>query len=226
MPFTFEDGDHYVVLLKQVGDQWYLTDEGHTFMHLSYLVPQFDQGNRRGIIDKVLASLRVESRDGELRLPVEPESAGDSFFTFIQAITRISDVTFLSRERVRSTFAEDFQQVVQKAASGRTVTPSYSHPQHDPEKLYPVDIRVDGSNLGQVLLFGIGNDEQCQRATITLYRWQQWGERFGSVGIFRDQTEINRHALARFTDIAGRQFSTLETARDMLTTTLADLLPA
>ena len=41
VPFTFADGDHYVVMLAQEGDRWVLTDAGHTFMHLSYTQPDF-----------------------------------------------------------------------------------------------------------------------------------------------------------------------------------------
>ena len=37
-PFTFEDGDELVIILKKEKDKWILTDEGHTFMHLSYFI--------------------------------------------------------------------------------------------------------------------------------------------------------------------------------------------
>ena len=30
VPFTFNDGDVLVIVLKQIGDQWVLSDEGHT----------------------------------------------------------------------------------------------------------------------------------------------------------------------------------------------------
>lgn len=32
--FTFDDGDHFVVILKQEDGQWYFTDEGHTSMRM------------------------------------------------------------------------------------------------------------------------------------------------------------------------------------------------
>ena len=34
-PFMFQDGDHLAVVLKREGDHWLLTDEGHTYMHLT-----------------------------------------------------------------------------------------------------------------------------------------------------------------------------------------------
>ncbi len=34
-PFRFEDGDHFVIALKRDRNQWILTDEASTLMHLS-----------------------------------------------------------------------------------------------------------------------------------------------------------------------------------------------
>lgn len=235
VPFTFADGDHYVVLLKrddgqpacaEHADRWVLTDEGHTFMHVSYEVPEFDRGTRRAIIDRVLAGLGIEDRQGELRLLIPEGRYGDALFSYLQAITRITDVSFLARERVRTTFLEDFQELVQQAATNREVRFGYAHPIHDPERRYPVDARVNGAIGRQILVFAISNDDQCRDATITLYRWESWGERFHPVAIFRDQTEINRVVLARFSDVAERQFSSLETARERFQRYLADLLEA
>ena len=224
VPFTFEDGDHYVVLLKRDNGQWVLTDEGHTFMHVSYDVPEFDRGTRRSIIDRVLAGLGLEDQQGELRLQIPEERYGDALFSYLQAITRITDVSFLTRERVRTTFVEDFRELVQQAAANREVRFEYFHPVHDPERRYPVDARVNGTAARQILMFAISNDDQCRDATITLYRWESWGERFHPVVVFRDQTEINRVVLARFSDVAEKQFSTLETARERLQPHLADLM--
>jgi len=223
VPFTFEDGDHYVVLLKRDNGRWLLSDEGHTFMHLSYDVPEFDRGNRRAIVDRVLARYGIADSEGELVLPIEDSRWGDSLFSYIQAITRITDVTFLSRERVRTTFMEDFQEVVEQSAPSREIAFGYTHPEHDPEMRYPVDARINGQFVPQVLVLAIGNDDQCRDSTITLYRWESWGERFHTVAVFRDQTEINRVVLARFSDVAGRQFSSLETARERLPGHLADI---
>ena len=36
-PFHFDDRDHFVVILKTDGlGNWIITDEGHTYMHMSY----------------------------------------------------------------------------------------------------------------------------------------------------------------------------------------------
>ena len=51
-PFSFDDGDHYVVVLKKESGKWTLTDEGHTFMHLSYAEVDLSSGARAKFIDE------------------------------------------------------------------------------------------------------------------------------------------------------------------------------
>jgi hypothetical protein len=41
-PFTFDDGDGFTVVLKRDSSGWFLTDEAHTFMHLSYEMDERD----------------------------------------------------------------------------------------------------------------------------------------------------------------------------------------
>jgi hypothetical protein len=81
---------------------------------------------------------------------------------------------------------------------------------------YPVDVRINSRVTPQLLVFGIGNDANCRDATIILQQWEKWAEFFQSITVFRDQTEINRFVLARFTNVAGRLLSSLESARDRL----------
>ena len=38
-PFLFDDGDHLAIVLKKDGPRWVLSDEAHTYMHLTTAVP-------------------------------------------------------------------------------------------------------------------------------------------------------------------------------------------
>jgi len=217
VPFTFTDGDHYVVILRQEGQKWILSDEGHTFMHLSYELreKEYEAGNRRKIIDEVLTSYQIENMDGELVLSIPQGRYGDALFTFVQAITRITDMTFLDRATVKSTFREDFNRLVSEKAGEagiQNITFGYAHPAKDPLGKYPVDVRLNGVTSRQVLVFAVGNDDQCQTATIVLLQWEKWEEQFQSIAVFRDQTEINRQYLARFSDVLGLQRANLDSA--------------
>lgn len=61
-PFAFDDGDHYVVLLKRENNKWVLTDEGHTLMHLSYGGIDLLTGQRGELVKDSLMASRLETR--------------------------------------------------------------------------------------------------------------------------------------------------------------------
>jgi hypothetical protein len=93
-PFLFEDGDHLSIVLKKEGAQWILSDEAHTYMHLTYDLDERDmqRGTRQQIISNALSTFHIEDRDGELVLAVPDERYGDALYSFIQALLKISDV--------------------------------------------------------------------------------------------------------------------------------------
>lgn len=110
-PFFFDDGDNLAIVLRKEKGRWVLSDEAHTYMHLTYDIDERDlhTGTRQKIISNALSAFHVEDRDGELLLDIPDERYGDALYSFVQALLRISDVSYLSRERVRSTFMEDFR---------------------------------------------------------------------------------------------------------------------
>ena len=57
-PFLFEDGDHLVIILKREKSRWYLSDEGHTYMHVTYDLDEKDlqRGTRQKIITNALST--------------------------------------------------------------------------------------------------------------------------------------------------------------------------
>lgn len=198
-------------------------------MHLSYELRdrEYEAGNRRKIIDEVLISYQIENRDGELVLTIPSGRYGDALFTFVQAITRITDMTFLDRATVKNTFSEDFKRLVSEKAREagiQNITFGYTHPVNDPQGKYPVDARLNGVTSQQIFVFAVGNDDQCQTATIVLLQWEKWQETFQSIAVFRDQTEINKYYLARFSDVSGRQLSSLDSARERIQRYFSDLI--
>jgi len=212
-PFTFEDGDHLCILLKKSVDRWYFTDEGHTFMHLSYDDIDVDKGTRRKIIDTVLGTYQIQNAEGELRCLVENGDFGDALFTFVQGIIKITDVAYLRRERLRSLFMEEFHSFLEESVPVGRCTFNYRDPQHDPDGKYTIDCRIN-SRRRPLFVFGIPNDDKCRDVTITCLQFEKFAIPFISAAIFEDQVEINRKVLARFTDVCERQFSSLQSAKE------------
>ena len=133
-PFLFEDGDHLAIVLRKEGAGWVLSDEAHTYMHLTYDIDERDmhRGTRQKIVSNALSTFRIEDRDGELVLDVPDERYGDALYSFVQALLRISDVSYLSRERARSTFMEDFRALLSETLPEDRMSFAWNDPTHDP----------------------------------------------------------------------------------------------
>src|ERR1035437_3293203 len=209
-PFLFEDGDHLAVVLKREANAWVLSDEGHTYMHLTYDLEEKDlqRGSRQKIISNALSVFSVQDCDGELRLVIPQEQYGDALFSFVQALLKITDVSYLSRERVRSTFMEDFRAFMEATVPENRRAFDWHDPQHDPEGKYLVDCRVNGLPK-PLMVFALPGDDKVRDATISLLQFERWNVPHRSLGVFEDQEETNRKVLARFSDMCEKQFSSL-----------------
>jgi hypothetical protein len=119
----------------------------------------------------------------------------------------------LSRERVRSTFLEDFRVFIEGHVSAERRTFDWHDQQHDPDGKYLVDCRINGGGR-PIFVYALPTDDKVRDATIALLQFERWNLRFRALGIFENQEEIGRRVLARFTDVCEKQFSSLAANRD------------
>src|ERR1035441_7963851 len=192
-PFRFEDGDHFSVILKRQNDGWILTDEASTLMHLSYWLDDkaLESGNRQEIVNSSLSGFSVQNRDGELIIPVVEDRFGDALFNFVQALTKVTDVSFLSREVVKSTFLEDFRAFMKSHVPEERLEFDWNDQRQDPTGNYPVDCRVNHMKR-PLFVYALPGEEKVSVATISLLTFEKWGLPFQSLAIFQDQEQIQR----------------------------------
>ncbi len=108
-PYEFDDGDHFSIFLKKDNGGWKFTDEAHTIMHMSYdmdISTLKKEGTRQKIITNIISNFGLEENEGALSIRIDNEDFGGAFFNFIHALIKITDLSYLSKEIVRSTFYE------------------------------------------------------------------------------------------------------------------------
>ncbi len=225
-PFHFDDGDHFVIILKKNAQgNWIITDEGHTYMHMSYDIDlsSLNSGNRNQIIESALQKHNIQEREGRIFANVKRLAhAGNVLYSFVQCLINITDVSYLSQKRVLSTFMEDFKAFISKTIDDPARFEfKYIDQTRDPDGKYPVDCRVNGIPR-PLFLYAINNNNKCRDTTISILQFQSWEQPFLSCGIFEDQVQINRKVLARFTDVCDRQFSSLATNKERIRDFLAE----
>ena len=110
--FEFPDGDRYPIHLSEAASGGLrLSDRGHTLMHISYEhdIDSFMDGTRGMLLERIMGEtgLSWDGDGGSFCLDTPPERLPEALFTFGQALTRVYDLTLLSRTNVGSTFYDD-----------------------------------------------------------------------------------------------------------------------
>ena len=208
-PFQFEDGDQLVIVLKKVGDRWILSDEAHTYMHLSYEVEEnsLRSGIRRKFIYNALTMFDVQEHNQELTRDVSDGRYGDALYDFVQALLKITDVSYLENPHVKSTFVDEFRMLLYETVPNPENRMFFNwHDQHrDPEKKYNVDCLITGMPE-PIIAFALGNDNKTRDATIALYQFKEWGTSFRPMAIFKSPKAVGRKVGERFKEVCKDNF--------------------
>ena len=142
-----------------------------------------------------------------------PERLPEAVFQFGQALTRVFDLTLLSRSNVGSTFYDDLASLLFRFVDETKIQRDYE-PEVPNAQAYSVDYRIEGRDNIPLFLYGVPNRDKARLTTIMLSHFHRYGVKFESILVFENQTEIPRLDLARLSDVGGDMISSLESHDD------------
>ena len=216
--FQFPDGDRYPIHLSETASGGLrLSDRGHTLMHISYEhnIDMFMDGTRGMLLERIMneSGLQWDKDGGALCFDTAPDRLPEAIFRFGQALTKVYDLTFLSRSNVGSTFYDDLADLLSHLVDETKMQRDYE-PEVPNAQAYPVDYRIEGKNDIPLFLYGIPNRDKARLATIMLSHLHRAELRFESILVFENQPEIPRMDLARLSDVGGDMISSLDAHED------------
>lgn len=226
-PFTFDDGDVFVIYLEVGPYGLRLTDLGHTLMQLSYVmdVDLLFEGTRGRLWESLLRTHGIVHEAGKLMMNVDADSIGPAVIRFGQALTRLTDLTFLNRVRVESTFYDDLRATLLETVPSDCLVPNYLVPElGDEASKYPVDYMVK-TPRDPLFVFGIPNRDKTRLCTITLHVLNRHNVKYDSLLVFERLEDLPSLDIARLSDVGGEMISSLS-AREELRRKLSKRLHA
>ena len=216
--FEFPDGDRFPIHVSETGIGGVrLSDRGHTLMHISYDhdVDAFLEGTRGQMLDRIVDEAGLERDGGVFRLDTSVDGLPEAVFRFGQALTRVHDLTFLSRSRVKSTFYDDLAELLKSLIDEDKIQADYVPEGLPNPEAYRVDYRIEGRFSTPLFLYGVPNRDKARLTTIMLSHFHRHHLQFESMLVFEDQSEIPRLDLARLSDVGGDMISSLESSPDL-----------
>ncbi len=184
-------------------------------MHISYEhdVDSFMDGTRGMLLERIMAESGLQWDGGAFSFDTAPERLPEAIFQFGQALTKIYDLTFLSRSNVGSTFYDDLADLLLRSVDEARIQQDYQ-PDVPNAQVYPVDYRIEGKGEIPLFLYGVPNRDKARLATIMLSYFHRHELKFESILVFQNQAEIPRVDLARLSDVGGDMISSLESHED------------
>lgn len=216
--FEFPDGDRFPIHVSKKGTGGVrLSDRGHTLMHISYDhdIDAFTSGTRWHLLEQIASESGVQRSGGEFFLDTSIDGLPDAIFRFGQALTRVYDLTLLSRSRIQSTFYDDLADLLSGLIDADKIEKDYLPVELPNPEAYRVDYRIEGRNGRPLFLYGVPNRDKARLTTIMLAYFHRHDLKFSSLLVFENQAEIPRLDLARLSDVGGEMISSLESEADL-----------
>ena len=115
--FTGSDGDRLGCLIERTRIGWRLSDDGAFLGDLEAYGVEITKGNRSEFLVRALrpAKAKIDPDTLQIVADFDREPSQAEILAFLNALARAQDITFWTKERIRSTFKEDATRAIREA---------------------------------------------------------------------------------------------------------------
>lgn len=205
-PFFYEDGDMYDIFVEELPGESKLriSDYGLTLMKLSYTF-DIDTGHKQEVLDTIVLQNRVQIDNGLIYLDVLPHQLDVGVNQFAQVIAKVSNMDIIGREMQRSLFPELLREFVSERLKGFNVEEGYA-PTND--KHLTVDYKIPGRR--PIFLYGVNENTKAARVVISCLTFKNQAIPFRSLIVYEDMDKLSRFNRVQLTNVAQKQYFSLE----------------
>ncbi len=203
-PFAMADGDHLDFLIREMGDNLRLEDDGMLVAEAAAAGIDIVRGTRRQIMEDLLGECGTRFDEDEgiffTELPSRG-SVGSAVVRFVEALLRARDVAMLTRERVASSFADDLEEALAKNVPGglRLSRSDMLQPEN------PADIIVLRDDDPVAAIYAVTNTEKLLAALVRHLEVGMNGpEQTGAPLVFAALEELDKVSQKRFAHAQNR----------------------
>ena len=197
----YDDGDELHIVLKRTNEGYILADEGHTMMWLSYDEYNFTD-YRMKLLNGIIGQTGVSLENERMSVFVDhPSKIGPALSSLIQTMISVSNLRYLSRSNVASTFLEDIRSAFKDSELGGKCEYERKIPTSSGNSIEP-DIYIGLDR--PVLVFGAYNSERAKEVFINLLLAKELDQGYRTVVVIDNDAGISQKDQERLVNTANR----------------------
>jgi len=209
-PFFYEDGDMYDIFVEELPGESKIriSDYGLTLMKLSYTF-DIDTEHKQEVLDTIVLQNRAHINNGLIYLDVFPRQLDVGVNQIAQVISKVSNMDIIGREVQRSLFPELLRTFVTESLKDLNVEEGYT-PTND--KHLTVDYKIPGKR--PIFLYGVNENTKAAKVVISCLTFKNQAVPFRSLIVYEDMDRLSRFNRVQLTNVAQKQYFSLDGFRE------------
>lgn len=222
VPFFYEDGDMYDIFIEELPGtaQIRISDYGLTLMKLSYSF-EIDTAHKKEVLETIIEQNRTQIDNGLIYLDVLPHQLGVGVNQFAQVIAKVTNMDIIGRELQKSMFPELLRRFISDCLTDFDVVEEYA-PTAD--KHLVVDYKISAPR--PIFLYGVSENAKASKVVISCLTFKNQAIPFRSLVVYEDMDKLSRFNRVQLTNVAQKQYFSLDGFREQGLSYIKDELSA